>query len=217
MTMFWTSGSLWVQLNNFSSVQELYVGIKAGIGNSRDGDEASITSTYIVPIFTHLPSQDALAKITLRLEDAGGHQGPKRDVFIGELSSHRVDQLLESKFSGLAAVHFQVPERSDSAYDAEWWQGQLDEQLSKLRGVASVSVHTFPQGNWRYGRQTDRGCASVLTACSSAHRNKLLCWSDDDEDSNPLEEGWISDHSDEGYDIEGGLDECEDLGGQEDK
>ncbi|RPD76872.1 hypothetical protein L226DRAFT_611289 [Lentinus tigrinus ALCF2SS1-7] len=156
------SGVFFTQMSDFSSLQELYVAVKAGIGNSQDGEEASITSAYLAPILTHLPPQNALATITIRLDDAGGHAQPSREAFLRELSSRGVDQLVTKKFPGLRSARFEVPECFDSAYDEEWWHRLLVEHLPKLRGIVSVSVHTYGQDDWRA---------------------KSLCWDDEDDDS----------------------------------
>ncbi|KAI0706024.1 hypothetical protein C8T65DRAFT_740746 [Cerioporus squamosus] len=181
------SDAFFTQMSQFSALHDLYIGIEAG--NGKPWEEDSATARYIVPIVTHLPAQDTLTAITIRIDDGGGHQ---REQFLEELSWHRLGGLLSTKFPRLGSVCFRLPERFDSAYDAERWRGLFDEYLPELRGIVSVAAKTYHRDNWRHVPHASLVVLSCLTNCVTLlcfDRTERLCWADDLESDDDLESG----------------------------
>ncbi len=130
-------GPLSGQIHFFSSLQELFIGIRLPDRLKKDDFAAT---AYIVPILTQLPSQDTLRSIIVRITQI---QGITRVRFLRELSSNDIGELLVRKFPKLQTLRFRLPERSATSggrFDSERWTGMLYGHLPKLRGVVSISV-----------------------------------------------------------------------------
>ena len=129
-----TEDTLLAHIGLFSSLQELYISIhltrKLGVKDGR------VVASHIVPVLTHLPPQDSLRTISIRIWEA---DSVGREDFLLDLSSEKVDELL-TKFPNLRSLHFSLPEPPDSVYDAERWHDLLVAHLSKLKGVVEISV-----------------------------------------------------------------------------
>ncbi|TFK89050.1 hypothetical protein K466DRAFT_44355 [Polyporus arcularius HHB13444] len=97
------SDNLQAQIALFSSLQELCVWV---ISPGLPEGTHSAVAGFIVPIFAHLPPQDTLRTIILRIESQRTH---KRRRFLRELSSHKVDAHL-AKFTKLDSLCFSLRE-----------------------------------------------------------------------------------------------------------
>ena len=127
---------LLAQLPLFSSLQELYIEFRSQ--NLFKSNSSTIVSRNIAPILTHLPETHSLQTITFDIYFADYQ---RREEFLHDLSSHKVDDLL-NKFPKLGSLHIIIPENFGdlSVPDVDWWKDQLRAHLPRLRQDVCLTV-----------------------------------------------------------------------------
>ncbi|RPD64356.1 hypothetical protein L226DRAFT_569796 [Lentinus tigrinus ALCF2SS1-7] len=114
------------QLRSLSLLKELYVWVEV---SGKPGTDNSAIGGYIMPILQHLPPQDCLQTITIRLDGVGDH---RRDLFLLELSTSKLDELL-TRFTNLQSLCFRLPEWANSGdHYAQHWHTLLQSSLLKV-------------------------------------------------------------------------------------